>query len=99
MSGSNIFILALPQSITNTMSSMVTELSAMLVAITIFLRKRCNLSENLRITISSGIYIGQFLSRLKNREECEGRLHEKEREKGEKQKKEKSDKTHVKIPL
>ena len=40
-----------------------------------------------------------FLSQLKNREEFEGGL-EKRKEKGEKEgKKEKSDKTHVKIPL
>ena len=39
---------------------------------------------------------GLFLSKLKNREEFEGGLHEKGREKGGK---EKSDKTHVEIPL
>ena len=37
------------------------------------------------------------MSKLKNREEFEGGLHEKGREKGGKE--EKSDKTHVKIPL
>ena len=42
----------------------------------------------------------QFLSELKNREEFEGGLHEKRKGKGGKRrKKEKSDKTHVKIPL
>ena len=40
----------------------------------------------------------EFLSKLKNREEFEGGL-EKGKERGEKKKKEKSDKTHVKIPL
>ena len=40
---------------------------------------------------------GGFLSKMKNREEFEGGLHEKGREKG--GKKEKSDITHVKIPL
>ena len=56
---------------------------------------------------STGIYIlaipprggGKFLSKVKNREEFEGGL-EKRKGKGEKRrKKEKSDKTHVKIPL
>ena len=51
----------------------------------------------------AGIYIlaifGQFLSKLKNREELEGGLHKKEGKRWEKKKKEKSDKTHVKIPL
>ena len=43
---------------------------------------------------------GEILSKLKNREEFEGGLHEKkEGKRGEKKKKEKSDKTHVKIPL
>ena len=46
------------------------------------------------------IFWEQFLSKLKNREEFEGGLHEKGREKGGKEEnKEKSDKTHVKIPL
>ena len=40
-----------------------------------------------------------ILSKLKNREEFEGGLHEKEGKGGEKKKKEKSDKTHVKILL
>ena len=38
-----------------------------------------------------------FLSKLKNREEFEGGLEKKEGKRGEKKKK--SDKTHVKIPL
>ena len=54
--------------------------------------------------IDTGIYIlaissilgGKFLSKLKNREEFEGGL---EKRKGKEEKKEKSDKTHVKIPL
>ena len=55
-----------------------------------------------------GIYIlaippplGEFLSKLKNREEFEGGLHDKRKGKGGKKKKrkEKSDKTRVKIPL
>ena len=46
--------------------------------------------------LKTGIYI---LSKLKNREEFEGGLEKKERGRGEKKKKEKSDKTHVKIPL
>ena len=41
-----------------------------------------------------------FFSKLKNREDFEGGLHEKRKGKGgERRKKEKSDKTHVKIPL
>ena len=59
---------------------------------------------------ASGIYIlaicppppwgGNFLSKLKNREEFEGGLEKKARKRGEKKKKkEKIDKTHVEIPL
>ena len=43
---------------------------------------------------------GEFLSKLKNRKEFEGGLHVKgRRQKGGKEEKEESDKTHVKIPL
>ena len=43
---------------------------------------------------------GGFLSKLKNRKEFEGGLHVKgRRQKGGKEEKEESDKTHVKIPL
>ena len=59
-----------------------------------------------RVTVRAGIYIlaipprgGGFLSKLKNREEFEGG-HEKRKGKEWKEEKiEKSDKTHVKIPL
>ena len=40
-----------------------------------------------------------FLSKLKNREEFEGGLEERNGKGGKRSKKEKSDKTHVKIPL
>ena len=65
--------------------------------------------KNLQVDFFSGIYIlaippppwgrGKFLSKLKNGEEFEGG-HEKRKGKGgERRKKEKNDKTHVKIPL
>ena len=46
----------------------------------------------------AGIYILAigFLSKLKNREEFEGGLHEKRKGKGGKRRKRKKDKTHVK---
>ncbi len=44
--GSNILILARPQSITYTMSSIVTELSAMFVAMTIFLQYAKRMQPN-----------------------------------------------------
>ena len=51
------------------------------------------------MSIGRDIYILAILSKLKNREEFEGG-HEKRKGKGgERRKKEKSDKTHVKIPL
>ena len=43
--------------------------------------------------------MGEILSKLKNREEFEGGLEKKEGKRGERRKKEKSDKTHVKIHL
>ena len=45
---------------------------------------------------SAGIYI---LSQLKNREEFDGGLEKRKGKGGERRKKEKSDKIHVKIPL
>ena len=45
---------------------------------------------------STGIYILAILSKLKNRDEFEGGLHDKKKGKGGKKKKEKSDKIHVK---
>ena len=47
----------------------------------------------------SRIYILEFLSILKNREEFEGGLEKRKGKGGKRRKKEKSDKTHVKIPL
>ena len=53
----------------------------------------------------SGIYIlaipppGKILSKVKNREEFEGRLEKRKGKGGKRRKKEKSAKTHVKIPL
>ena len=49
---------------------------------------------------SPGIYIlGKFLSKMKNREEFEVGLEKRKGKGGKRRKKEKSDKTHVKIPL
>ena len=48
---------------------------------------------------TTGIYILKFLSKVKNREEFEGGLEERKGKGGKRRKKEKSDKTHVKIPL
>ena len=49
---------------------------------------------------SPGIYIlGKFLSKLKNREEFEVGLEKRKGKGGKRRKKEKSDKTHVKIPF
>ena len=45
------------------------------------------------------IYSGHFLSKLKNRKEFEGGLEKRKGKGGKNKKKEKSDKTHVKIPL
>ena len=47
------------------------------------------------------IYSGHshFLSKLKNREEFEGGLEKRKGKGGKRRKKEKSDKTHVEIPL
>ena len=43
--------------------------------------------------------VGKILSKLKNREEFEGGLEKRKGKGGKRRKKEKSDKTHVKIPL
>ena len=48
------------------------------------------------LTTYQGYIFSQFLSKLKNWEEFEGGLEER---KGKGEKKEKCDKTHVKIPL
>ena len=42
---------------------------------------------------------GEFLYKVKNREEFEGGLEKRKGKGGKEEKKEKSDKTHVKIPL
>ena len=48
----------------------------------------------------SGIYNSDFFwSKLRNREEFEGGLQKRKGKGGKRRKKEKSDKTHVKIPL
>ena len=58
------------------------------------------LFQILESVTSQGYMFWPFLSKLKNREEFEGGLHEKrEGKRWERKKKEKSDKTHVKISL
>ena len=42
---------------------------------------------------------GKFLSKVKNREEFEGGIEKRKEKGGKRRKKEKSDETHVKIPL
>ena len=55
--GSNILILARPQSITYTMSSIVTELSAMFVAMTIFLQYGKRMQTNIRADVEDRVVL------------------------------------------
>jgi hypothetical protein len=60
--GSNILILARPQSITYTMSSIVTELSAMFVAMTIFLQYGKRMQTNIRGDVEDRVVLFTIIS-------------------------------------